>query len=348
LKVEAGNICVAIFWHEIEPGAGVVAAEGKASMVSRFEVELCYRFILGRQPESEEVVTTAVHAYETLEDLRLAILASDEFRTKAGAAANTATTSLLWPPNSVDVTVSPDYLEKMLLRVERSWEKLGESEPFWSVLTADIYRPDKLEANKANFYESGREGVNLFAAAAARAGRIDFADLPTCLEYGCGVGRLTIWLAKLFHNVIGCDISQPHLDNAKTVLAERDVRNVELVRVPTVDMIDTLPSFDVFFSLIVLQHNPPPVAAHILGKVLQKLKPNGLAYFQIPTYGLNYRFDARAYIENQECLGMEMHVIPQHKLFALFERCGCTVLEVREDQWTGSPTFVSNSFLLRK
>jgi 2-polyprenyl-3-methyl-5-hydroxy-6-metoxy-1,4-benzoquinol methylase len=317
-------------------------------MISSFEVELCYRYILGREPESESVVRNLAKAFDTVGDLRRAMLCSNEMRPQLESFTAVSLRPLSLPPNSVEVAVSPEYLQRMMWRVEQSWQDLGKSEPFWSVLTHNSFLSSNIEENKAAFYETGKLGAELFFAAAARAGITDFSGRPVCIEYGCGVGRLTVWLAQHFKEIIACDISQPHLDYARLECQRRDIYNVDLIRIATVDAINELPRFDVFFSIIVLQHNPPPVAAYILEKVLQKLNPNGLAYFQIPTYQQGYAFNAHQYIEAKDRLGMEMHVVPQKDLFELFARCGCSVLEVREDEWTGDQRFVSNSFLLCK
>ncbi len=320
-------------------------------MVTTTEVELAYRYILGREPESAEVVEDLAARSATFAQLRTLFFSSEEFQ-KAGhpVPAHAAVRPLHWGPNPVDVSVAPADLERMLRRVEETWKQLGDSEPFWSVLTHENYRSENLEANKATFYESGKTAVVNFRAALDRAG-LGLAPFSSCVEYGCGVGRLTIWLASQFANVVGCDISQPHLDAARLALDERGIDNVSLRLTDTIKAVRRLPPFDVFFCLIVLQHNPPPVAAFILDEILGKLAPGGVAYFQIPTYRIGYAFDAKAYLALDDSAGpggMEMHVVPQKDLFALFERRGCGVLEVREDTWVGSPEFISNTFLVRK
>src|SRR5271169_236009 len=45
-----------------------------------------------------------------------------------------------------------------------------------------------------------------------------------------------------------------------------------------------LTNVDLFFSIIVLQHNPPPVILGILDAAFAGLRPGGLAFFQVPTY----------------------------------------------------------------
>ena len=88
--------------------------------------------------------------------------------------------------------------------------------------------------------------------------------------------------------------------------------------------------------------------AHVLEILLNKLAPGGIAYFQIPTYQVNYEFSASAYLESPVPLGdVEVHCVPQAALFALIERTGCRILEIREDSALGADT-ISNRLLLKK
>ena len=89
--------------------------------------------------------------------------------------------------------------------------------------------------------------------------------------------------------------------------------------------------------------------AEILRQVLNRLSPGGIAYFQVPVYRRGYKFDADEYLAKMDSItGIEMHVIPQRSLFPLIEQNNCEILEVLEDGWTGSPEFISNTFLIRK
>ena len=80
---------------------------------------------------------------------------------------------------------------------------------------------------------------------------------------------------------------------------------------------------------------------------MTRLAVGGVAYFQVPTYCVGYEFSGRAYLGGPSAT-MEMHVLPQESLFALIEEAGCQLLEIREDDATGSPIMVSNSVLVRK
>ena len=56
-----------------------------------------------------------------------------------------------------------------------------------------------------------------------------------------------------------------------------------LRHVRTVDEMVNLERVDLVYSLIVLQHNPPPVIRLIVRAFLKALNPGGVAYFQVPT-----------------------------------------------------------------
>ncbi len=120
------------------------------------------------------------------------------------------------------------------------------------------------------------------------------------------------------------------------------------MNIGNLEQFDSLPEYDLFFSLIVLQHNPPPLMALILEKVLARLAPGGVAYFQTATHMTDYHFSVAAYLETPPMVGnAKVHCLPQHVLFELVQRAGCDILEIREDSSLGETT-VSNRLLLRK
>lgn len=105
-----------------------------------------------------------------------------------------------------------------------------------------------------------------------------------------------------------------------------------------------------FFSMIVLQHNPPPLIAYILMQVLTNLAPGGLALFQVPTYQLGYSFRVEDYLNQPigEEPEIEMHVLPQGEILKIVYATGCRLVEIREDGFTGDPEGVSNTFFVQK
>ena len=320
-------------------------------MVSEADVIMAYRLIMGREPENVTVVRNHARNFQSLADLRTDFMNSREFheilQRPVSVSQNPGVKTLRWPAEMVEVDVPPTVLERMIARIEGEFLALGRTEPHWSVLTADRYRSENIHEHEEEFYASGAEPVDDLLTAADRC-TVDLTRLQSCFELGCGLGRSTIWLARKFGQVIGGDISAAHLEHARRSAARFGLQNITFTHLNQVQCYQALPNFDAFFSMIVLQHNPPPLMAHILESILHQLAPGGIAYFQIPTYLANYSFAADTYLDSATPVGnVEVHCIPQTALFAIIERTGCRILEIREDSALGANA-ISNRLLLRK
>jgi SAM-dependent methyltransferase len=235
----------------------------------------------------------------------------------------------------------------MFLRMAKTWTSLGQTEPYWSVLSAEQYKRVGFEQHSQGFWKSGKDVVDVFQAFLARNG-VALSEDSVCLELGCGVGRVTRWLAPDFRSVIALDVSPPHLTLAKSRLEADEIANVTFGILQDIKDLEQIPDIDVFFSVIVLQHNPPPVIRHMLSTILAKLKQGGIAYFQVPTYAREYSFNAGTYLSNEDQSGIEMHLLPQRDVFEVAAQNGCRALEVREDGWVGMGGWISSTFLLQK
>ena len=256
--------------------------------------------------------------------------------------------SLDFAPISVETSVTPEALASMLARTEAIFTTNARHRPHWTVLTAPRFEPKQFEAHRAEFFQSGRRAVETFRACAARAG-IDLAAYGKCFELGCGVGRVTLPLAEAFKHVVGADIAEPMLDEAKRSATSYNVTNITWLLTNRFSVYNKISKFDVFFSGIVSQHNPPPVMGYILNQLLSKLRLGGIAFFQIPTYRAGYSFSAERYLASPANQKIEMHVYPQRALLELIGRCGCQILEIREDGGAGEDmSQISNSLLLEK
>jgi hypothetical protein len=104
--------------------------------------------------------------------------------------------------------------------------------------------------------------------------------------------------------------------------------------------------YDLWFSKLVLQHNPPPVTLHILDKMFTGLAPAGVAVVHLRTYWIGYSFDVADYLANNAGQEMEMHVTPQKPILELAWRHGCCLLDVREEGAT--PEWLTNIFVFQK
>lgn len=314
-------------------------------MLSEEEVRLGYRFFLGREPESEAAIA-AHRRHADLATFRRVLVASREFRTKMLGGqrrlGEQARSEAPMPTGEAD----PAQLARLFERLRGEWTKLGESEPYWSVLTNDIFRKDRIAEHREAFFASGASQVTLLQAALRRHGLV-LPEGAEGLEIGCGVGRVTLHLAPLLAHLHALDISPGNLAEAEAALAACGVGNVTLHRVSGVEDYDSLPEFDLFLSVIVLQHSPPPVARRVLERVAARGRPGAIASFQIVTYGDRYAFEIESYLRSRPA-GMEVHALAQSAVFEVLREAGWRVLEVMEDNAPGAPQWMSQHFLARR
>lgn len=249
---------------------------------------------------------------------------------------------------TIQTDVGAAAMAELLARVEECWQLLGTTVPHWSVLTAPQFEPSRIGDTAAEFYATGRDDLRLLQAAAERCG-VTLPVAGSCFELGCGVGRITLWLARTFRHVVAADISASHLALAAEAVRQAGLHNVELQRVNSLQSLEHLPPFDCFFSLIVLQHNPPPVMRWLLARILSRLAIGGIGFFQLPTELGNYGFDVASYLArppNPE--QMETHALPHDVVLATIAQGGCELLEVREYDCVGTAGSLSLTFLVRK
>jgi 2-polyprenyl-3-methyl-5-hydroxy-6-metoxy-1,4-benzoquinol methylase len=252
------------------------------------------------------------------------------------------------PKLNIDIDVDREMLEIMISHIRKVWAEYGKSEPYWSVLTANDYKRENISLNMKRFNDSGKAEVEGLESIILR-NDIDIDKLKICLEYGCGVGRVTRWLAMRFEHVFALDISPSHLQIAKKYLYDNELSNVEFIQMESLKTIDTIKKVHILYSTLVLQHNPPPIIAYIIRKLLKLVDKRGIAVFQIPTYIKGYQFPAEEYIKHiKKHKEMELHVLPQKKIFQIAEEEGCSVIEVIRYSATDSVDHISNLFVMQK
>lgn len=320
-------------------------------MIEKDEVTWAYRLLLGRDPESETVVNHYAANLGSRSALRSLFMQSAEFRaTLENLPAVRQPVVLGGLPMSVELDASADRLAALFAKVSAQWHYLGETEPHWSVITSQSYLQEHLGEgeNHAAFYASGVAELKVFDVALARAG-LSGLVFGTCFELGCGLGRVTAALAARCQHVVGIDISANHLGLAKQYAQSQGLSNVHWHHSTSVDEVAPVGGFDLLYSRIVLQHNPPPVMLHLLNRLLGQMNPGGVAYFQLPTYCNRYSFRIDSYLATDNMTNMEMHYLPQSALFEVLARNSCQLLELREDDAIGlAPNVVSNTVLVQK
>jgi SAM-dependent methyltransferase len=153
------------------------------------------------------------------------------------------------------------------------WEEKARENPLYYVSS---YKPYG-EEDPEEFWKWGGVLAKRFLDASG----IAFAGTESVLEIGCGVGRMTRYLAAHFAKVTGIDVSTGMIEQARGNLA--DLANVNLGVVSGTDLADFgEASFDFVFSYIVFQHIPDPeITLNYIRESGRVLRPNGHFLFQV-------------------------------------------------------------------
>lgn len=309
------------------------------------DVHACYETFLGRGPENLETIAHHLDGAPTVWDLIQRFYGSSEaVRRRTTLACVTIDTEQ--DGRECEVFAAPDELARLTDHISEVWSRYGREEAYYSVLTNPKYLSETLgTAEIEEFYNTGQLEVTGFETALLRNAIPLDADW-TVLEFGCGVGRIAEPFAQRCRAYIGVDISAGHLALGRIRLRDRAIDNAALI--PLGQFLSTPPRYDVFFSVIVLQHNPPPIIHQLLDHALASLNPGGLAYFQVPCHLYDYRFSVDRYLEGEgRHEHMEMHALPQRHIFALLAKHGLTPIEITPNGRIGDIGF-SYGFLARK
>jgi SAM-dependent methyltransferase len=235
------------------------------------------------------------------------------------------------------------------MRAERrEWEELAELDPLWAVLS----EPDR---------KGGRWDLDAFLATgelevARRMARLAELGLPKrwerALDFGCGVGRITRALAARFGEVLGLDASRTMVEHARRI--NEDVTNASFVAGSPAELEPG--SFDLAWSVLVLQHLAPEEVEPAIERLVGLVRPGGAAVFQLPhaTRPLHRLQLSRRGYRLLRALGvgagtihrhtpltpMRMTVLPQGRVEAAVERAGGRLLaaEPYEDEDVPTPS----------
>ncbi len=164
-------------------------------------------------------------------------------------------------------------------KTDHDWERWGATAPYYGVLSINRFRPENLDADaKEAFFASGERHISaVFSRIESMAGK-PFRP-RTALDFGCGVGRLSIPMARRCDSVIAADV-------APAMLAET-MRNCELHGIENLeaevsdDRLSRIPAnIDLVHSFIVLQHIPPSRGEQIVAELANRVSNDGFLALQ--------------------------------------------------------------------
>lgn len=157
----------------------------------------------------------------------------------------------------------------------RDWEDLAVLDPMWAVLSEPQYQFGKWSPDE--FFSTGADEISELRRRLLAQGFPD--TFGSALDFGCGLGRLTRALTACCGEVIGVDISEQMISQARSFTP-----TCQFVHNPYYDL-RIFPSnrFDLVYTCRVLQHQRSTklILDHV-SELIRVVKPGGVVAFQIP------------------------------------------------------------------
>jgi SAM-dependent methyltransferase len=169
--------------------------------------------------------------------------------------------------------------ERDLESLQAVWDEHGRVDPMWAVLSDEGRRGGQWGLD--DFFASGATLADHVLGVLADAGAVP--TLGTCLDFGCGPGRVTQGLCRHFESVTGVDIAPSMIELAREHNRFGDRCEYHVNARPDLSAFAD-GTFDCVHSVIVLQHIDPPHALSYVREFVRVLAPGGVAVFQAPSH----------------------------------------------------------------
>ena len=222
---------------------------------------------------------------------------------------------------------------------DENWEYFGKKCPYYGVVSWERFRPESFDAQaKTEFFETGEKYIGRLFEVIAEKVQADFKPRRP-LDFGCGVGRLLIPLAKRCGTATGIDVSPSMRKEAETNCRQAGFDNISL-SASVEELLAKGAKFDFINSFIVFQHIPPKRGYLILAQLLQLVEEGGIgalhftyssptgkrgriqewSYRKFPlVYGFSNLFHGRKFSEPR----MDMAEYSLSRIFAMLQENGC-------------------------
>ncbi len=164
---------------------------------------------------------------------------------------------------------------------KKDWDVVAQLDPLWGILSEPKKKFRKWDINE--FFLSGKNEVEYLMHCVKKLGYPQYLD--SALDFGCGVGRITMPLSKYFRRCYGLDISELMIEKAKA-FSKGATQASEIVYSNDTNL-EQFPdeTFDLVYSIFVLQHLPQRyMLKDQIKEFLRVLKRNGLLVFQVPNF----------------------------------------------------------------
>lgn len=166
------------------------------------------------------------------------------------------------------------------MSTDEAWRRWGLHEPYFAVLTDPRYRRENLnDALLVEFFETGKHHALHVLHKCKELAGVDFQPLRA-LDFGCGVGRVTIALAQFINSVTGLDVSPAMLDEARSSADRYGRTNIEWAL--SDDALSGVSgSFDLIHSCITFQHIEVHRGRILFARLVGLLSPGGVGALHV-------------------------------------------------------------------
>lgn len=225
---------------------------------------------------------------------------------------------------------------------DRDWEEWGKSDPYFAVLSLPKFHKDQIKNHRQEFWNRGEIEVEEIIQNYEQA----FGSLPRgrALDFGCGVGRLTLPLSLRFDEVISVDVSPSMLAELRRNMEQANRSNIQPEESDD-DLTRVTGTFDLVVSVIVLQHIPVRRGMMLLERLIEKVRAGGGCHLHVSVRREVGTFRQVAYwIRDHIVLarpimnliaglplgrpGMQMNAYPISSILSLFHKAGMDQLRL--------------------
>jgi len=163
----------------------------------------------------------------------------------------------------------------MMAQKRQDWERFGAEDPYYGSITVPRFRGSSAADNLGDFFRSGQEQIDGILEVIRSQWSPSFRP-ARALDFGCGAGRCTLALAGVCREVVGVDVSDAMLEEARAAGRRQGIENVLFAKSD-----DTLSQvtghFDLIHSSFTFQHIPPRRGLQILQRLISLLSDSGVA-----------------------------------------------------------------------
>jgi ubiquinone/menaquinone biosynthesis C-methylase UbiE len=229
-----------------------------------------------------------------------------------------------------------------LKKIEKIFNSWGKKNALYTVLVGNE------NWNIRDFMKTGEEDINNLINDIEKYN----ITKEKALDFGCGVGRLTIPLSNYFGEVYGVDIAESMVKKAK----ENDTEGKCKLLVNTKRDLSIFPDnhFDLIYSNITLQHMPIKYSKNYIREFIRIVKPDGIVVFFMPDHRANRnilkiikskikRILKQLFIEKK----WNVYYFRKNKLIKFLNKSGADVIDIKLKPH-GGPGVIGYNYYFKK